>query len=144
MSRNIIIVWMYHRHTPLDLKRNISHTHTHTLTYMRIHLYMLIHVLYIYMYILFLLGCDWAHLVLRPLFDLLHQPRDDRWWWVWSSWWNENWQGKPKYLEKTCRTATLSTTNPTWPEHKSSSREKILVLSWDKEGILFSFCYKYI
>jgi hypothetical protein len=23
---------------------------------------------------------------------------------MWSSWWNENWQGKPKYLEKThCR-----------------------------------------
>jgi hypothetical protein len=27
--------------------------------------------------------------------------------------WNENWQGKPKYSEKTCPSATLSTTNPT-------------------------------
>jgi hypothetical protein len=27
--------------------------------------------------------------------------------------WND-WQGKPKYLEKTCSTATLSTTYPTW------------------------------
>jgi hypothetical protein len=41
---------------------------------------------------------------------------DDRWWWLWSSWWNEDWQGKPKYSEKTCPSATLSTTNPTWPD----------------------------
>jgi hypothetical protein len=33
-------------------------------------------------------------------------------WWLWSSGWNENWQGKPKYWEKTCPSATLSTTNP--------------------------------
>jgi hypothetical protein len=32
-------------------------------------------------------------------------------------WWkNENWQGKPKYSEKTCPGATSSTTNPTWPD----------------------------
>jgi hypothetical protein len=30
----------------------------------------------------------------------------------WRIWWNE-WQGKPKYSEKTCPNATLSTTNPT-------------------------------
>jgi hypothetical protein len=36
---------------------------------------------------------------------------DDRRW-VWSSQWNENWHGKPKYSEKTCPSATLSTTNP--------------------------------
>jgi hypothetical protein len=30
--------------------------------------------------------------------------------------WNEDWQGKPKYSEKTCPSATLSTTNPTWPD----------------------------
>jgi hypothetical protein len=41
---------------------------------------------------------------------------DDRWWWVWSSRWNENWQGKPKYSEKAYPSATLSTTNPTWPD----------------------------
>jgi hypothetical protein len=39
---------------------------------------------------------------------------DDRWWWLWRNWWNENWQGKPKYSEKTYPRATLSTTNPTW------------------------------
>jgi hypothetical protein len=37
---------------------------------------------------------------------------DDRW--VWSIWWNENWQRNPKYSAKTCPSATLSTTNPTW------------------------------
>jgi hypothetical protein len=38
---------------------------------------------------------------------------DDRWGWLWSNWWNEDWQGKPKYSEKTCPSATLSITNPT-------------------------------
>jgi hypothetical protein len=37
------------------------------------------------------------------------------WLWGWRIWWNE-WQGKPKYWEKTCPDATLSTTNPTWPD----------------------------
>jgi hypothetical protein len=45
---------------------------------------------------------------------------DDRWRWLWSNWWNEDWQGKPKYSEKTCPTATLSTTNPTWPDPGSN------------------------
>jgi hypothetical protein len=36
-------------------------------------------------------------------------PDDGR---VWSSRWNENWQGKPKNSEKTCPSATLYTTNP--------------------------------
>jgi hypothetical protein len=40
---------------------------------------------------------------------------DDRWW-LWSSWWNEDWQGKQKYSEKSCPSATLSTTNPKWPD----------------------------
>jgi hypothetical protein len=39
--------------------------------------------------------------------------------WLWG-WriilWNEDWQGKPKYSEKTCPCVTLSTTNPTWPD----------------------------
>jgi hypothetical protein len=37
------------------------------------------------------------------------------WLWGWRICWNE-WQGKPKYSEKTCPCATLSTTNPTWPD----------------------------
>jgi hypothetical protein len=57
--------------------------------------------------LLFLVGWDWVHLILRPLLT-----PDDRWWWLWSSWRNEDWQGKPKYSEKTCPGATLPTTNP--------------------------------
>jgi hypothetical protein len=41
---------------------------------------------------------------------------DDRWWWPWSRRWNENWQGKPKYSEKTYSSATLFTKNPTWSD----------------------------
>jgi hypothetical protein len=38
------------------------------------------------------------------------------WLWGWRIWWNDDWQGKPKYSEKTCPRATSSTTNPTWPD----------------------------
>jgi hypothetical protein len=31
----------------------------------------------------------------------------------WSNWWNEIWQGKPKYLEKTYLNATQPPQNPT-------------------------------
>jgi hypothetical protein len=34
--------------------------------------------------------------------------------WVWSIWWKENRQGKPKYSEETCRIIILSTINPTF------------------------------
>jgi hypothetical protein len=40
---------------------------------------------------------------------------------LWSNWWNENWQGKPKYSEKTCPSATLSATNPTWCDPGSNT-----------------------
>jgi hypothetical protein len=35
------------------------------------------------------------------------------WLWWWRFWWNEDCQGRLKYSEKTCPSATLSTTNPT-------------------------------
>jgi hypothetical protein len=39
--------------------------------------------------------------------------------WLWG-WriirWNKDRQGKPKYSEKTCPSASLSITNPTWPD----------------------------
>jgi hypothetical protein len=37
------------------------------------------------------------------------------WLWWWRIWWNEDWQGKPKYSEKTRPSVTMSTTKPTWP-----------------------------
>jgi hypothetical protein len=58
---------------------------------------------------------DLRHQVLRPLLAYCTAP-NDRWGWVWSNWWNEDSQGKPKYSEKTYCSATLSTTNPTWPD----------------------------
>jgi hypothetical protein len=48
------------------------------------------------------------------------QAPDDKWRWLWSNWWNEDWQGKPKYSEKTCPSANLSTTFHTWPDPGSN------------------------
>jgi hypothetical protein len=42
------------------------------------------------------------------------------WWWVWSSLCNENWQRKLKCSQRTCPSAALSTTNPTWPDLDSN------------------------
>jgi hypothetical protein len=55
-------------------------------------------------------GVRLSLLVLRPIVPATY----DRWWWLWSNWWNEDWQRKSKYSEKTCPSATVSTTNPTW------------------------------
>jgi hypothetical protein len=38
------------------------------------------------------------------------------WLWWWRIWWNDDWQGKTKYSEKTRPSAALSTTNSTWPD----------------------------
>jgi hypothetical protein len=47
-------------------------------------------------------------------------PAPDGRWWLWSNQWNANWQGKPKYSEKTCPSATFSPTNLTWPDPVSN------------------------
>jgi hypothetical protein len=66
-------------------------------------------------------GVGW---VLSPLgasatnWPIVSAP-DDRW--VWSAWWNENWQGKPKYSAKTCPNSTLSITSPTSTDLESNS-----------------------
>jgi hypothetical protein len=47
-------------------------------------------------------------------------PAPDNWWWrVCSSRWND-WQGTPKYSEKTCSSAALSTINLTWSDLDSN------------------------
>jgi hypothetical protein len=38
---------------------------------------------------------------------------------VWSTLWNEKWQKKPNYPEKTCPNSSLSTINSTWPQSLS-------------------------
>jgi hypothetical protein len=55
-------------------------------------------------------GPNWVHSARRPLLAYYTCPE---WLWGWRIWWNEDWQGKPKYSEKTCPSATLFTTNPT-------------------------------
>jgi hypothetical protein len=65
-------------------------------------------------------GVSWGGVRLSPLgtsANIWHiVPAPDVRWWVWSRRWNDNWQGKPKYSEKTCLSATWPTTNPTWPD----------------------------
>jgi hypothetical protein len=64
----------------------------------------------------FITLCLWSErmLYLRHYWRIVPAP-DDRWWWLLSIWWNEDWQGKPRYSEETCPRVTVSTTNPTWP-----------------------------
>jgi hypothetical protein len=57
---------------------------------------------------------SWVHSALLPLIGLLCQP-GWLWWWR-KNWWHDDWQGKPKYSQKTCLSAALSATNPTWPD----------------------------
>jgi hypothetical protein len=57
-----------------------------------------------------------------PAYCNVPAPDDRRW--VWSSRWNENREGKPKYSEKTCLSATLSTTNShnlTWHRTRAAA-----------------------
>jgi hypothetical protein len=56
------------------------------------------------------------------------QAPDDGWGWLWSSWWNEDWQGKPKYSEKTCPSTTLSTTNLTWSDSGQLESNHVVVV----------------
>jgi hypothetical protein len=64
-----------------------------------------------------------------------------------ESWWNENWQGKPKYLEKTCTSTTLSTTNPALLDLVSNSgldlgehRLIAWAMSWTVQLVIY-YCY---
>jgi hypothetical protein len=42
------------------------------------------------------------------------------WWWLWSDRWKANWEGKPKYSEKSYPSVTVSTRNHTWPDTGSN------------------------
>jgi hypothetical protein len=67
----------------------------------------------------FFIIISWGKVRLSPLGMLATiwptAPAPDRWWRVWGSQWNENWQGKTKHLKKTCPSVILSITHPTWP-----------------------------
>jgi hypothetical protein len=68
---------------------------------------------YCLFFLLFLVGWDRVSWWCAHYWPIV-PAADDRWWWLWRNRWNEDWQGKPKYSEKTFPRATLSTTNPTW------------------------------
>jgi hypothetical protein len=68
-------------------------------------------------------GWDWSPLGTSATNRSIVAAPDDRWW-VWRQWWNENWQGKPKYSEKSYPSATLSTTNLndlTWARSRAAA-----------------------
>jgi hypothetical protein len=74
--------------------------------------------------LLFFSFLGWGGVILSPLGTLAtiwHIVPATGHRWVRRIWWNENWQGKPKYSKKTCPSATLSTTNPTWPDRRSNT-----------------------
>jgi hypothetical protein len=85
----------------------------------------------------FLVGRDRVHLVRRPLFDLLYQPQmmDD-----------DGCNAKPKYSEKTCPNATLSTTNPTWPDPRAAAVISRRLTAWAmaRPGIDSCNCESYV
>jgi hypothetical protein len=58
-------------------------------------------------------SADWVHSARRPL---LACCTCFGWLWGWRIWRDEDRQGKSMYSEKSCPSATLSTTNPTWQE----------------------------
>jgi hypothetical protein len=66
-----------------------------------------------YFILLFLVGWDWFSWYCGHYWPMVPAP-DDRWRWLWRNWWNQDCHERPKYSEKTCPSATLSTTNPTW------------------------------
>jgi hypothetical protein len=65
----------------------------------------------LFYFLLFVVGWDWVSWYCGNYWPTVPAP-DDRWYW--RNWWNKDWQGKPKYSEKACPSATLFTTSPTW------------------------------
>jgi hypothetical protein len=64
---------------------------------------------------------------------LLYLPR---WLWGWRIWWNDDWQGKPKYSEKTCTSALCP---PQSPLDKTRARTRAAAVgsqrltAWDEQ-----------
>jgi hypothetical protein len=66
-------------------------------------------------FFLFLVGWYWVSWYCGHYWPIVPGP-DDRWWWYCGEIGGMKIvQGKPKYSEETCPSATLSTTNPIWP-----------------------------
>jgi hypothetical protein len=63
----------------------------------------------------FCIKTHWSIGSIRHVGHLLAYCTCPGWLWGWRIWWNE-WRGNPMYSEKTCPGATLSITNPYWPD----------------------------
>jgi hypothetical protein len=80
---------------------------------------------------------SWGGVRLSPLgtsaTNWLIVPAPDDRWWVWSSHWNENWQGRPKFSEKTCPSAILSIPSPidlTWARTRAHAVGSRWLTAW--------------
>jgi hypothetical protein len=107
-----------HHHNPENSKFNVKlHVHSYCCAMV---LYSSLYVtlstiFFLLLLLLFLVGWEWISWYWGHYWPIV-PASDDRWWWLSRNWWNEEWQGKPKYSEKTFPSTTLSTTNPTWLE----------------------------
>jgi hypothetical protein len=110
----LIICLFTHVNVPMCLFIH-SYLQTRICLSIRVDLY-LSGYLCLYYFLLFLAGWDWGH-----YWRILPAP-DDRWWWLWSNSWNEDWQGKPKYSEK--KTAPMPLCPPQMPHDFSWDRTR--------------------
>jgi hypothetical protein len=103
-------------------------------------------ILLLLYFLSFSVGWDWVHDTSATVWPIV-PASNDRWGWLWSICWNENWQGKPKCSEKTFLSAILSTTNPTWHHPDSNTGRPggkpvtiilLLLVGWD-----FWYCGHY-
>jgi hypothetical protein len=69
---------------------------------------------YITSFFVFNVEWNWVHYYWDNYWRIVLALDDDGIWWVWINRCNAR-QGKPKYLEKSCPSAALSTTNPIGP-----------------------------
>jgi hypothetical protein len=87
---------------------------------------------------LFLFRRSWVRLgpLGTPATNWATVPAPDDRWWVCSSRWNENWQGKPKYSEKTCHTATFLpwiSHDMTWDRTRADTMGSWQLTAWAME-----------
>jgi hypothetical protein len=79
----------------------------------------------------FILLIDWGWGDTESTLWTIVSVPDDRWWWMWCSRW------KPKYSEKTCLSATLSATNPIWPDLGPNAGRRRRRLNYGNAFLLF-------
>jgi hypothetical protein len=69
-------------------------------------------------------------------------PSPDDGWWVWSNRWNENWRRENRNTRR--KNATLSLTNPTWPDPGSNPYRTLTVKCHVHCILLISLCMAFL